>query len=47
MDKIDTGIDTGMELIDQYIYKPKEDFGTMTSPIIIGTKKPEMVSAFM
>ena len=44
---IDTCIGTGTELIDQYLYKEKEDFGTMTSPIIIGSKKPQMISALI
>ena len=38
--KIDTCIGTGSELMNRYMHKEKEDFGTMTSPIIIGNKKP-------
>ena len=44
---VDTGIGTGQELIDQYVYKQKTDMGTITSPIIIGEKKPNMVSTFI
>lgn len=46
-DKVDTGIGTGQELIEKFLYKPKADTGMMTSPIIFGTKKPAMISALI
>lgn len=42
---IDTAIGTGTDLLDNYLYKPKMDSSMMTSPIIFGEKKPQMVSA--
>ena len=42
---VDTCINTGTELLENYLYKPKIDSGMMTSPIIFGEKKPIMVSA--
>ena len=42
---IDTAIGTGTDLLDNYLYKPKIDSSMMTSPIIFGEKKPQMVSA--
>ena len=44
-DMVNTGIGTGTDLIDQYVYKEKAEMCTMTSPIIFGEKKPLMVSS--
>jgi len=42
---VDTQVNTGADLMQEYFKKPMNDCAVNTTPIIIGTKKPLMVSA--
>ena len=41
----DAQVETGRELLDEYLHRPSRDCGTGTEPVIFGEAKPLMMSA--
>ena len=44
---VDTQVETDFHLVEEYVRKPKKDFGGNTTPIIFGKPPPLMLSALV
>ena len=43
----DAQVETGRELLDDYLHRPSRDCGTSTVPVIFGEPKPVMLTAWI
>ena len=41
----DAQVETGRELLDDFLHRPSRDCGTSTVPVIFGEAKPVMMTA--